>query len=52
MNPNLPTPTTLYEAYIFDLDGTVYLGDALLPTASETIKTLRELGKRGLIGLR
>ena len=25
-----------YDAYIFDLDGTVYLGDALLPTAGET----------------
>ena len=27
-------PTQLYEAYIFDLDGTVYLGEALLPTAA------------------
>ena len=40
------TPTNLYDAYIFDLDGTVYLGDALLPTAGETISTLRDLGKR------
>jgi NagD protein len=39
-------PTTLYDAYIFDLDGTVYLGDALLPTAGETITKLRDLGKR------
>lgn len=37
-----------YEAYIFDLDGTVYLGDELLPTAGETITTLRQLGKRTL----
>ncbi|MCA9971021.1 MAG: HAD-IIA family hydrolase [Anaerolineales bacterium] len=36
----------LYDAYIFDLDGTVYLGEALLPTAGETITRLRELGKR------
>jgi len=36
----------LYDAYIFDLDGTVYLGDALLPTAGETITRLRELGRR------
>jgi NagD protein len=36
----------LYDAYIFDLDGTVYLGDALLPTAGETIQQLRRLGKR------
>lgn len=42
------TPTKLYSAYIFDLDGTVYLGDALLPSAGETITRLRELGKRTL----
>ncbi len=34
-----------YDAYIFDLDGTVYLGEALLPTAGETITHLREMGK-------
>ena len=36
----------LYDAYIFDLDGTVYLGDTLLPTAEHTITTLRALGRR------
>lgn len=41
-----PTPDRLYDAYIFDLDGTIYLGDALLPTAGETIGRLRELGRR------
>ncbi|MBP6472740.1 MAG: HAD-IIA family hydrolase [Chloroflexi bacterium] len=35
-----------YDAYIFDLDGTVYLGEAMLPTALETITHLRGLGKR------
>ncbi|GAB4535954.1 MAG: HAD-IIA family hydrolase [Anaerolineales bacterium] len=35
-----------YPAYIFDLDGTVYLGDALLPTAGETITRLRASGAR------
>ncbi len=35
-----------YEGYIFDLDGTVYLGDALLPTAAATIDRLRAMGKR------
>ncbi|MCL4868867.1 MAG: HAD-IIA family hydrolase [Anaerolineae bacterium] len=35
-----------YDAYIFDLDGTVYLGDALLPTAGETIQQLRHWGKQ------
>ena len=39
-------PTTLFDAYIYDLDGTVYLGDALLPSARETITRLREMGKR------
>lgn len=36
----------LYDAYIFDLDGTVFLGEALLPTAGETITRLRQMGKR------
>ena len=35
-----------FDAYIFDLDGTVYLGEALLPNAGETITRLREMGKR------
>lgn len=35
-----------FNAYIFDLDGTVYLGDALLPTARETILVLRSRGAR------
>ena len=39
-------PKTLYDAYIFDLDGTIYLGEALLPTAGETITQLRQMGKR------
>lgn len=43
---NTTKPSTLYDAYIFDLDGTVYLGDALLPTAGETLTKLREWGKR------
>ncbi len=39
-------PTQLYDAYIFDLDGTVYLGDALLPNAHRAITTIRHAGKR------
>jgi NagD protein len=39
-------PDRLYRGYVFDLDGTVYLGDALLPTAGETIARLRALGCR------
>lgn len=38
--------TKPYTAYIFDLDGTVFLGESLLPTAAETITTLRRMGKR------
>lgn len=40
------TPTQYYDAYIFDLDGTVYLGNALLPHAGETILHLRARDKR------
>ncbi len=39
-------PSKLYDGYIFDLDGTVYLGNSLLPTAFETISWLRQQGKR------
>ena len=44
--PESLTPTQWYDAYIFDLDGTVYLGNALLPHAGETIAALRARGKR------
>ena len=39
-------PDRLYEGYVFDLDGTIYLGDELLPGAKRLILMLRELGKR------
>lgn len=39
-------PDRLYEGYIFDLDGTIYLGDALLPGARRLVAALRQLGKR------
>ena len=41
-------PTRLYDGYLFDLDGTVYLGDELLPGAYELICRLRELGRSTL----
>lgn len=41
-----PRPVRFYDAYVFDLDGTVYLGDALLPHAHQAITTLRNAGKR------
>ena len=37
-------PTRTYKGYVFDLDGTVYLGDALLPGAAETIDEIRRRG--------
>ncbi|MEJ7872443.1 MAG: HAD-IIA family hydrolase [Rubrobacteraceae bacterium] len=39
-------PDKLYEGYIFDLDGTIYLGDELLPGAKRLILELRERGKK------
>lgn len=39
-------PATLFAGYIFDLDGTIYLGDELLPGAAELISTLRRLDRR------
>jgi HAD superfamily hydrolase (TIGR01450 family) len=42
----LEVPDRLYEGYVFDLDGTIYLGNELLPGAKRLIQKLRELGKR------
>ncbi|MFT3943735.1 MAG: HAD-IIA family hydrolase [Ancrocorticia sp.] len=39
------SPEKLYDAYIFDMDGTIYLGDHLLPGAKRLIEGLRTLGK-------
>ena len=36
------------DGFVFDLDGTVYLGEHALPTAVETISELRRRGKRTL----
>ena len=38
----------LYGGYLFDLDGTIYLGDELLPGAHTLVTRLRELGRRTL----
>ena len=37
---------TRFAGYLFDLDGTVYLGDSLLPFAAEAIRSIRAGGKR------
>ena len=43
---SLTRPGRIYAGYVFDLDGTVYLGEALLPGAAETIGELRRRGSR------
>jgi HAD superfamily hydrolase (TIGR01450 family) len=35
-----------HRGWLFDLDGTVYLGEALVPGAAETIAALRAAGRR------
>ncbi len=35
-----------FKGFIFDLDGTVYLGEKLIPGVDETILTLRNMGKK------
>ncbi len=47
MNAGQPKRTAdqLYDAYVFDLDGTVYLGDELLPGAKRLIEALGELDR-------
>lgn len=41
----LGAPDRLYSAYVFDLDGTVYLGDRVLPGAKRLIEELRARGR-------
>jgi len=38
-------PPGTYDAYLFDLDGTIYLGDDVLPGAGRVIAALRQAGK-------
>lgn len=35
-----------FDGYIFDLDGTIYLGDQILPGATELLTMLRQEGRR------
>lgn len=43
-----PTQLRSYAGYLFDLDGTIYLGDRLLPGAHELVTGLRESGRETL----
>jgi NagD protein len=40
----LRRPARRFDGYAFDLDGTVYLGDELLPGAADTIRRIRAAG--------
>ena len=45
LRPDFPEnarPDRLFDAYVFDLDGTIYLGDHLLPGVRATIELLRK----------
>jgi HAD superfamily hydrolase (TIGR01450 family) len=44
--PLLSRPDRIFEGYIFDLDGTVYLGDELLPGGERLLGALRELDRQ------
>jgi HAD superfamily hydrolase (TIGR01450 family) len=39
-------PSEVFDGYALDLDGTVYLGDELLPGAADTVRRLRNAGAR------
>ena len=39
--PSLRSPDQLFDAYVFDLDGTIYLGDGLLPGVADVVAELR-----------
>lgn len=43
-NGAITVPDRMYEVYLFDLDGTIYLGDDLLPGAKRLIAELRARG--------
>lgn len=40
------TPDRLYAGYVFDLDGTIYLGSELLPGAARLVASLREMERK------
>lgn len=42
----ITVPERVYDVYVFDLDGTVYLGDELLPGAKRLIEELHERDRK------
>jgi len=41
----MPKAEPRYDGYIFDLDGTIYLGERLIPGAREAVAWLRDAGR-------
>lgn len=39
-------PHQVFAGYVLDLDGTIYLGDELLPGAAQTLRRIRQAGSR------
>jgi len=39
-------PDRLYAGYVFDLDGTIYLGSELLPGAARLVRALRDMERK------
>ena len=39
-------PDRLYAGYVFDLDGTIYLGSELLPGAARLVQALGDMGRK------
>ncbi|MBK6914697.1 MAG: hypothetical protein IPH11_13990 [Ignavibacteriales bacterium] len=35
-----------YDAFIFDLDGTIYRGSSLIPDADKAVNSIKALGKK------
>ena len=42
MKPNIEN----YSSFIFDLDGTIYRGNNIIPNADKTVNSLKKLGKK------
>jgi HAD superfamily hydrolase (TIGR01450 family) len=45
-DPGLRPIDRFFDGYVFDLDGTIYLGEELLPGARATIERIRASGRR------
>jgi 4-nitrophenyl phosphatase len=45
-DPLNPVPDRLYAGYVFDLDGTIYLGSELLPGAARLVQALRAMARK------